>query len=285
MSWAWPVPKALFSSAVIFNALIIVALIPLALKGVPYRAVGAAAALQRNLLVYGLGGLVAPFIGIKLIDLLYPFSILPNSMKAIVTELRSALIATIVLAVVTCGFYPLLVTGITQIVFPDQARGSLITPERMVQSWDPGCSAKPLSMRTVFHPRPSAAGSGYDAASSSGSNLGPTSQKLHDQIKERIDAYRSTNGLAADTTVPADAVTASASGLDPHISLRNAKLQAPRVAKERNLDLEQVQQMIAECTDKPDFGLLGMPGVNVLQLNLKLASLKSGSYHGRRLPS
>ena len=115
-----------------------------------------------------------------------------------------------------------------------------------------------------FHPRPSAAGNGYDAASSSGSNLGPTSQKLNDAIKDRVDAYRKENGLKEDDPVPADAVTASGSGLDPHISLRNAELQTPRVAKARGVSEEKLRELIQQNTDARDFGLLGDPGVNVL---------------------
>ena len=124
-----------------------------------------------------------------------------------------------------------------------------------------------------FHPRPSAAGNGYDAANSSGSNLGPTSQKLNDAIKDRIAAYRTENGLKETDAVPADAVTASGSGLDPHISLRNAELQAPRVAKARNLSEDKVRELIEQNTDAAAFGILGEPGVNVLKLNLALDSL------------
>ena len=115
-----------------------------------------------------------------------------------------------------------------------------------------------------FHPRPSAAGNGYDAASSSGSNLGPTSQKLNDAIKDRVAAYRKENGLSETDAVPADAVTASGSGLDPHISLRNAELQTPRVAKARGLSEEKVRELIQQNTDGRDLGVLGDPGVNVL---------------------
>ena len=108
-----------------------------------------------------------------------------------------------------------------------------------------------------FHPRPSAAGTGYDAASSSGSNLGPTSQKLRDAIKDRIDAYRKENGLAENMPVPADAVTASGSGLDPHISPRNAELQLPRVAKARGLSEQKVRELIRQHTKRRDLGVFG----------------------------
>jgi potassium-transporting ATPase KdpC subunit len=124
-----------------------------------------------------------------------------------------------------------------------------------------------------FHPRPSAAGNGYDAANSGGSNLGPTSQKLHDAIKERIAAYREENRLKENESVPADAVTASGSGLDPHISLSNAELQGARVARARGLSEEEVHGLIKQHTEGPDLGILGDPGVNVLTLNLGLDSL------------
>jgi K+-transporting ATPase ATPase C chain len=125
-----------------------------------------------------------------------------------------------------------------------------------------------------FHPRPSAAGNGYDAANSSGSNLGPTSQKLNDAIKERVEAYRKENGLKETDMVPADAVTASGSGLDPHISLRNAELQTARVAKARNLSEDKVRALIQQNTDGADLGILGDAGVNVLKLNIALDETK-----------
>jgi K+-transporting ATPase ATPase C chain len=125
-----------------------------------------------------------------------------------------------------------------------------------------------------FHPRPSAAGNGYDAGNSSGSNLSPTSQKLNDAIKDRIAAYRAENGLKESDSVPADAVTASGSGLDPHIGLRNAELQAPRVARARNLSVDKVRELIRAQTDSASLGVFGEPGANVLKLNLALDSLK-----------
>jgi len=127
-----------------------------------------------------------------------------------------------------------------------------------------------FSAAKYFHPRPSAAGNGYDAANSSGSNLGPTSKKLSDAIAQRIADYRMENELKDSDPVPADAVTASGSGLDPHISLRNAGLQAGRVARERGLSEEQVRDLISRNTDPASIGVFGEPGVNVLKLNLAL---------------
>ena len=121
-----------------------------------------------------------------------------------------------------------------------------------------------------FHPRPSAAGSGYDGTSSSGTNLGPTSQKLINNVQAAVEQYRKENSLSADELIPGDAVTSSGSGLDPHISVRNAELQTPRVAKARGLSQEQVHEFVRQNTDGAQFGILGDPGVNVLKFNLAL---------------
>lgn len=194
-------------------------------------------------------------------------------MKALFSELRPAIMATLVLAAITCGAYPLLITTVAQSAFKEKANGSLITDKDGIVRGSALLSQN-FAAENYFHPRPSAAGSGHDAASSSGSNLGPTSQKLHDAIKERIVAYRTKNGLAVGATVPADAVTASGSGLDPHISVKNAELQTARVAKARDLSIEKVKELIASNTAKPDLGILGETGVNVLKLNLALDALK-----------
>jgi K+-transporting ATPase ATPase C chain len=121
-----------------------------------------------------------------------------------------------------------------------------------------------------FHPRPSAAGDGYDAVSSGGSNLGPTSQKLIAAVKERVAAYRAENKLAPEVLIPVDAVTASGSGLDPHISVKNALLQTSRVARVRGVGEEALRKMIASRTEGRDLGIFGEPRVNVLMLNLDM---------------
>jgi K+-transporting ATPase ATPase C chain len=190
-------------------------------------------------------------------------------MKALFSEIRGAVISTLVLAVICCGLYPLIVFGISQALFHDKANGSLIVDQNATVRGS-RLLAQGFTAEKYFHPRPSAAGNGYDATSSGGSNLGPTSQKLNDVIKERIATYRAVNGLKETDPVPADAVTASGSGLDPHISLRNAELQVPRVARARGLSEEKVRELIQQCTAARDFGVFGDPGVNVLKLNFAL---------------
>src|SRR3974390_2382758 len=188
-------------------------------------------------------------------------------MKNFFSEMRAAVLVTLVLAVVCCGLYPLVVYGIGQMLFHDKANGSLITDNGGTVRGS-RLLGQQFAADKYFHSRPSAAGNGYDSTSSGGSNLGPTSQKLRDSIAQNVADYRSQNGLATNAVVPADAVTGSGSGLDPHISLANAELQTPRVAKARNLELQKVRALIAQYTDKADFGILGEPGVNVLELNL-----------------
>ena len=191
-------------------------------------------------------------------------------MKTFLSETVTSLRATVVFAVLLCGIFPLIILGAGQLLFPRQANGTLIesNDRRIIGSeW----LGQNFAGAKYFHPRPSAAGAnGYDAASSSGSNLGPTSQRLVDAVKQRVDTYRAENGLAADALVPGDSVTASGSGLDPHISIKNAELQAPRVAKERGLRLDAVKLEIAKATDGRSLGILGEPGVNVLRLNIAL---------------
>jgi len=180
---------------------------------------------------------------------------------------------TLIFAVVLCGLYPLVVYGVAQVFFHDQANGSLIVDKDGTVHGSK-LLGQQFTADKYFQPRPSAAGNGYDATSSSGSNLGPTSQKLNDAIAQRITDYRAQNGLATNAPVPADAVTASGSGLDPHISVRNAELQAPRVAKARNISAEKVLALVRANTDPASLGFLGEPGVNVLELNLALDKLQ-----------
>jgi len=191
-------------------------------------------------------------------------------MNTIVKETTTAILATLLFAFVLCGIYPVVIWGASQLLFPHQANGSLIegSDRKIVGSeW----LGQNFIGAKYFHPRPSAAGAnGYDAANSSGSNLGPTSKKFIDSVKQRVSDYRTENGLAADALVPGDAVTASGSGLDPHISPKNALLQVPRVARERGLGVDYVKSEMAKATDRPSLGILGEAGVNVLKLNLAL---------------
>lgn len=187
--------------------------------------------------------------------------------------------------VLTGLVFPFAIWGISQVAFPHQANGSMIknTKGEIIGSELIGQNfGKP----EYFHSRPSAAGSGYDAANSSGTNLGPTSDKLingiaddpetkdvdesYAGVKQLAEAYRTENGLRPDLKLPADAVTRSASGLDPHISVANARLQTDRVAKARGMALEDVQKLIDSHTDPRFAGVFGDPAVNVLKLNLAL---------------
>ena len=184
-------------------------------------------------------------------------------------QLPTAVIMVLLMTVLTGLLYPLAVTGVAQLVFPAQANGSLIRRDGVVVG--SGLIAQGFTDPGYFHPRPSAVG--FDSADSGGSNLGPSNAVLLRQLAERAAAYRTENGLSADTDVPVDAVTASASGLDPQISVANALLQAPRVARARGLNGDQVLALIAAHTTPRAVGFLGEPGVNVLELNLDLDEL------------
>ncbi|HXQ82077.1 MAG TPA: K(+)-transporting ATPase subunit C [Opitutaceae bacterium] len=190
-------------------------------------------------------------------------------MKTLFTELRISLLLTLVFAVLLCGAYPLAVWAGAHAFFADKANGSLLVDRDGVVRGST-LLAQNFSSDKYFQPRPSAAGNGYDATSSGGTNLGPTSQKLDDSVKAAVAAYRTTNGLGADAPVPADAVTSSGSGLDPHISVANALIQAGRVARVRRLEPGRVRELIAATTEGRDLGVLGEPGVNVLRLNVEL---------------
>lgn len=249
---------------------------------------------------------------------------------SVIGHLLSSLSALFVLTTICCGLYPLLVWGVAQGLFSHQANGSLITKDgRPTTNVDDAVGSallgQPFTSAGYFHPRPSAAGTGYDAASSGGSNLGPTSDKLlngavadgklaYDGVRLRTLHYAVENGItfslhrggaevpiklfqAADgslndaalieafphagapdgltadhfsAAIPADAVTASASGLDPHVSPANAAIQARRVADARHVPVDRVTAWVERYTDRPSLHLLGDPGVNVLRLNLAL---------------
>lgn len=190
-------------------------------------------------------------------------------MKTFLSALKTSALLTLVFAVLLGGAYPLAVWAGGQALFSAQANGSLLTDADGTVRGS-RLLAQSFTGDRYFHPRPSAAGTGYDAAASSGSNLGPTSRKLADSIAANVATYRTTNGLAPDASVPADAVTASASGLDPHISPANARLQAARIARVRGLRLERVLTLIAAHTERRDGNVLGESGVNVLMLNRAL---------------
>lgn len=183
-------------------------------------------------------------------------------------ELRPILGVTAVLLLITAVAYPLAVTGIAQVAFPRQANGSLLE----VDGVEVGSSlvGQAFAGEAYFHGRPSAAGEGYDAANSSGSNLGPTSQKLVDRVTEDGAAFRTANGLAEGAVLPSDTLTASGSGLDPHISPATAHLQVARVAGARGASEAEVAALVEEYTEGRQLGLIGEPRVNVLLLNLAL---------------
>ena len=186
-------------------------------------------------------------------------------------QLITGLLMTVSLVVVLGLIHPIVITGISQVVFKDRANGSLIKRDGHVVG--SSLIGQTFSRPAYFHPRPSAAGNGYDPLASGGSNLGPSSTKLLDSVSDRVAAYRQENGLDASDSVPVDAVTASASGLDPDISVANARIQAKRVADERNLPAEQILKMVEEHTQHRPWGFLGEDAVNVLTLNLALDKL------------
>ena len=214
----------------------------------------------------------------------------PGKGYSIIEETISSVLATVVLAVVVSGLYPLLIWGLGQSLFNHKANGSLIVAADGKTVLGSELLGQNFGGKTYFNPRPSAAGAaGYDPTASSGTNLGPTSDKLvngqhkkdaagnvvtdpsnYDGIKDLVAAYRTANGMKETDPVPADAVTRSGSGLDPHISVANAALQLSRVARERKMDEAAVRQLIDKYTEGRDLGVFGEPRVNVLLLNLAL---------------
>ena len=206
-------------------------------------------------------------------------------------QMRPALMSVLVMVVLTGLIFPGVVTAFASVLFPHRARGSLISTEGKVTGSE--LIGQTFNAPGYFHPRPSAAGGGYDATASGGTNLGPTSDKLingihkklpdgkdapgnYEGIRDLAMAYRNENGLAPGTPIPADAVTRSASGLDPEISPANAALQLARVAKTRGLAEDVVHRLVTQNTRGRQYGILGEPGVNVLKLNLALDEAAPG---------
>ncbi|HZT40617.1 MAG TPA: K(+)-transporting ATPase subunit C [Chthonomonadaceae bacterium] len=206
-------------------------------------------------------------------------------------QLRPAIVSVLVFTILTGLIFPFVIFGIARVAFPHQANGSLIEQNGQVVGSE--LIGQSFTAPGYFHPRPSAAGNGYDASNSGGTNLGPTSDKLingihkklpngkddpgnFDGIKDLAAAYRKENGLPDNTPVPADAVTRSASGLDPQISPANADLQVARIAKTRGLSEDAVRKLVDENTQGRQLGFLGEPGVNVLTLNIALDKAAPG---------
>jgi K+-transporting ATPase ATPase C chain len=192
-------------------------------------------------------------------------------MRVLIRQLRPALLVALVVSVIFGLVYPLVVTGIGQLAFNDKADGSLIEVDGVVVGSK--LLGQTFTSPEYFQSRPSAAGAGYDGSASSGSNLGPTNPDFLTSIEERVAAYRETNGLSNDVAVPVDAVTASGSGLDPAISVADARLQAPRVAAQRGVDVDEVLALIDDHTTDRTLLVLGEPAVQVVKLNLALDEL------------
>jgi K+-transporting ATPase ATPase C chain len=199
-------------------------------------------------------------------------------MNAWLLHVRTAGLVLLVMTAITGLVYPLAITGVAQVLFHEQANGSIVerSDQRVGSSLIGQGFVDQMTGRTLpgyFRGRPSAAGAGYDAASSGGSNLGPTSAVLKERIAADVAIIREENGLGVDVAIPVDLVTASGSGLDPHISRASAEIQVDRVARERGLSEAQVRDLVDAHTQGPLFGLFGEERVNVLELNLALDAL------------
>jgi potassium-transporting ATPase KdpC subunit len=186
----------------------------------------------------------------------------------LLAQLRPLLLGVTVLTILTGAVFPLVLGLLARLFFPYQSRGSLVTEQRVVLGSD--LIGQGFSHPGYFHPRPSAAGGGYDALASGGTNLGPANPKLREDVRKRAEKYRRVNELSADDSIPIDAVTSSGSGLDPHISPANAMLQVHRVAQKRGMDDETVRRLVLDHTEGRQLGFLGEPRVNVLTLNRAL---------------
>lgn len=187
----------------------------------------------------------------------------------ILKQIYPAIAMTVVLTVLLGIIYPLAVTGLASVMFPAKAGGSLI--EKNGKVIGSSLIGQPFTGPGYFHSRPSAAGTGYDGTASGGTNLGPTSQKLMDNVKTAAEALREEN---PGSPIPIDMVTASASGLDPHITPAAAEFQVLRIVKERGMNADQVRGLVREHTEGRQFGLLGEPRINVLELNLALDGVR-----------
>lgn len=181
--------------------------------------------------------------------------------KNLITAILMTIATTILLGIV----YPLIVTGLAQLIFPEKANGQLI--QKNGKTIGSSLIAQGFSSPGYFHPRPSFAGTGYDPTNTNGSQLGPTNQKLIDRVNGDVSSAQAEN---PNVPVPIDLVTGSASGLDPHITPAAAEFQLPRVAKERGVTEDQLRSLVQKHTEERQFGFLGEPRVNVLELNLEL---------------
>lgn len=183
-------------------------------------------------------------------------------------HVRTAVVSFIVLTLLTGCIFPLVLFAVGRLLYPAQAAGSLVTRNGIVIG--SRLIGQDFTRPEYFHPRPSAARTGYDGASSGGTNFGPSNRKLIESVRKLAEDYRRSNGLPTDAIVPIDAVTSSGSGLDPHISPQNAALQVPRVARARGLSEDVIRRLLTDHTQGRQLGFMGNPRVSVLDLNLAL---------------